>query len=170
MATSLFHGNVHVTGTLTANVVAPTATTVTNAMIVAGVTQKGISATKIEQMRSVTYAQPIDSVTINETVVLALIYGVAGAALAIAAGSITPCTGNATVAIDVLKDGTTILSAPITLNNAGVAYTPKSGVIAVSTLAATDVLTVDIDPTPGTGNIATGIYVNVVYTEDGIPS
>ncbi|KKK47116.1 hypothetical protein LCGC14_3158430, partial [marine sediment metagenome] len=168
MATSLFDGNVHVTGTLTANVLAPTTGTVTSDMIVAGVTQQGLAATKLEQMRSITYAQPIDSVTIDQTVVLTLIYGVAGAVVSVRAGSITPCTGNATVDIDVLKDGTTILSAAIALNNAGVAYTPKSGVIAVSAIAAGDVLTVDISPTVGTGVIATGIYINVVYTEDGI--
>src|SRR4051812_46702505 len=59
----------------------------------------------------------------------------------IRAGSVVACTGNATITVDVKKNGTTILSATIVLDNANTAYISEAGTIPNGTLVAGDVLT-----------------------------
>ena len=101
----------------------------------------------------------------TETVVLHWAYA-AGATLDVAIGSIAACIGDATVTVDVKKNGTTILSSVVTLDNANAAYTAEMGTVSVSAIASGDVLTAVITATAGTGTLATGLYVDLISQED----
>lgn len=99
------------------------------------------------------------------TQVLHVAYG-DGEVLAVRAGSVVAATGDSTVTVDVKKNGTTILSGTILLDNANVAYTPESGTASVSTYSADDVLTAVVTVSAGSGTLPTGLFVQVVLRED----
>lgn len=93
---------------------------------------------------------------------------VAGSVQSVKAASIAPAIGDSTVSIDVLKGGTTVLTAPIVLDNANSARVAESGTISgTQTLAIGDLLEIDVNATVGTGTLPTGLLVEVVVLEDG---
>jgi hypothetical protein len=92
--------------------------------------------------------------------------GTAGRIRAVRAGSVVAATGNSTATIDVRKNGTTVLSGTIVLDNANTAYVSEAGTLSVTSLAAGDVLTVVITVSAGTGTLPTGLFVTVVVDED----
>ncbi len=73
-------------------------------------------------------------------------------------GSVVACTGNATITVDCKKNGTTILSSPVTLDSANAAYTPEAGTVSVTSCADGDVFTVEVTVNEGTGALGTGLY------------
>ncbi len=137
-------------------------TSVGNSQITAGA---GIEAEKLEHHHSITGNQPNTAAT-TETRVIHNVYGATGDTLAFEAGSIVAATGNATVTLDVLKNGTTILASVITLDNANTARVAEAGSISVATLADGDVLEVVIVATIGTGALPTGLFYNLRLNED----
>jgi hypothetical protein len=89
-----------------------------------------------------------------------------GTIVGVVAGLVQPLTvGSLTV--DVLKNGTTILAAPIALNTTGgtggTAYDAVAGTLAVTTLAAGDTLEVVVAVTGPTGG--GGLYVELLTKE-----
>ena len=88
-----------------------------------------------------------------------------GTILNFEAGSIAVAVGDSTVTIDLLKDGVTCLSAVITLDTGNTVYTPEAATITVPAFAQTDVLTVTITATVGTGTLPTGVYCTCNFTE-----
>jgi len=150
----------YVGGNLSAATMTIPAGTVTNAAVSASA---GIVATKTVPQHVITYGQA-NTAAADETRVIHAAYG-AGTVIAVHAGSIGIAVGDATCTVDVKKDGTTILSAVITLDTGNTVYTPKAGTVSVSSYAATDVFTVVIDGTIGTGTLPTGVYVRLIVRE-----
>jgi hypothetical protein len=107
-----------------------------------------------------TYAQPNVTAT-TETKVVHGVFGTTGVLSAIKAGSIGVNAGAATVTIDLKKNGTSILSAVITLNNANTARVMVAGTFSATTLAVGDVLELVITATAGGGTLATGVFVEL---------
>jgi hypothetical protein len=68
------------------------------------------------------------------------------------------------VTVDLRKNGTTVLSAVITLNNANTARVAVAGALSVTTLVAGDVLEV-VTATAGGGTLATGVFAIVTVNE-----
>ena len=159
---NIISGDMHVDGTLTMKGVTLPNNSVTKDKVLAGT---GIEYTKLEHLHRATHKQPNSAAT-AETKAIALIIGATGSTLNFKAGCIAPCTGNATITVDLKKNGTTVLSAPITLDNAQAAYATVSGTITVPGLVAGDVLTVVVAVNAGTGALGTGLFASVNWKED----
>lgn len=156
-----FTENIHFASATFTDITLPNSS-VSNGQIVAGA---GIEAEKLEHQHSITGNQPNTAAT-TETRVIHNVFGATGDTLAFEAGSIVACVGGATVTLDVLKNGTTILTAPITLDNANTARVAEAGSISVASLVDGDVLEVVIVATVGGGTLATGLFYNLRLNED----
>lgn len=128
-------------------------------------TAAGIEAEKLEHHHSVTGNQPNTAAT-TETRVIHSVYGTTGDVLAFEAGSIVAATGNATVTLDLKKNGTTILTSVVTLDSANTAYIVEAGSIDTAPVVDGDVLSVVIVATVGTGALPTGLFYNLRLNED----
>lgn len=89
----------------------------------------------------------------------------AGSVLVARAGVVVACIGDSTISVDVRLNGTTILTAPISIDSGDVAYAKVSGSIPVATYSAGDVLEVVVTVTAGTGTLGQGLFVDVVCDE-----
>lgn len=166
MAANVIDGDCQVRGTLRATSFVAPASSIGGSAINAA---DPIPASKAEHRIIRTFGQVHGSVATTERRPVHLAYGATGDILSVQAGSVVACAGAATISIDVLKNGTTILSAPIVLDNANTAYAEESGTLSVTTFAAGDVIEVTVTATAGGGTLGQGVYVNVVMNEDANP-
>ncbi len=151
----VIRGSLTVTGTQTQPV------GLTNSNIASGA---AISATKLEHQYSQTYAQA-NVTAVAETKAVHVTYGTTGVILKFKAGSIAACAGDSTVTVDLKKNGTTVLTSPITLNSSSVARVAQSASPSVTALAVGDLLEVVVAISAGTGTLATGVFASVELTE-----
>lgn len=89
--------------------------------------------------------------------------------LGVRAGAIAPNQTGATVDVDLLKNGSSILSSAIQLTDADSARELKDGTsnLTSTTLAAGDVLELDFTATAGGGTLADGVFAEVIVEENG---
>jgi hypothetical protein len=114
-----------------------------------------------------TFDQPNTTAT-AETRVLHVVRGSTGTLKAFVAGSIVACVGAATITVDLRKNGSTVLTAVITLDSANTAYIVEAGTFASTSLVAGDVLTVVTTATAGGGTIGAGLFAELVVDEDPV--
>lgn len=129
-----------------------------------------VSASKLRRRLHLRKSQGNVAV-VAETGVLHVGYGVDGEVKAVRVSVIGKLTGDATVTIDVKKNGATILVAPIGLTLAIPAadYGTVAGNIVVSPgeqYVAGDVFTYHITVAAGTGTLPTGLTVEMIADED----
>ncbi len=128
-------------------------------------TSKRLATTKQVHQHNRTHSQANTTAT-SETRVLAEVRGATGTLKGFTAGSIVPCTTGATITVDLRKNGTTVLTAVITLNGSSVAYVSQTGTFASTSLVQGDVLTAVITATVGSGTLGTGTFCTLVWDED----
>lgn len=157
--------NLRVRGTLIPAVLTIPSGTVTNAGVAAGA---DIDITKVRHLHNKTWGQP-NSASTTETRVMH-VASLPGQVLSVKAGSIAIAIGNSTVTVDVKKNGTSVLTAVITLDNTNTARVAEAGTISGSQddLVAGDILETVITATIGTGTLPTGVFVNIEVDEDGV--
>jgi hypothetical protein len=160
--TSRLEGNYYIAGNLSAQSMTIPDLVIGNSQIAAGA---AIDPLKLRHQHRHTYAQPNTAAT-SETKVLHVVYGVTGSVVRFEAGSIVKAVGNSTVTVDLKKNGTTVLSAPITLDNTSANRGVQSATISVPALADNDVLEVTTVATIGTGTLPTGVYASLTVHED----
>lgn len=122
-----------------------------------------VEASKLEHQYAATVSQKLGTDAATEAAVAHVVYGTSGSLLAFEAGAVTPAGATTTVTVDLKKNGTTVLSGVITLNNTQAAYQLVSGTISGATLAADDVLTVHF--TLSGANEPQGVFARLVWTE-----
>lgn len=91
-----------------------------------------------------------------------------GTVTAFNAGPIVAATGDSTVTVDLKKNGTTVLTGTITLDNGDAAYSKVAGAIAssgVEDYVAGDVFTVVQTVTAGTGTLPQGVFWQATFDE-----
>ena len=125
-----------------------------------------IAASKLQHQHREVYAQESDTTAAAEQRVVHVVKGTAGQVRTIKAGCVTPCVGDATITVDLLKNGASILTATFDLTSAQSAYDLVAGTIDDDTLAGGDVLEVDIAVSAGTGTLGKGVFVYVDLWED----
>ncbi len=91
-----------------------------------------------------------------------------GTIVRVKVGSVVICAGAATITVDIKKNGTTVLSAVVTLNSSNVAYTAVDGTITVPALVAGDILECVAVATAGGGTLGQGLFVFVDIDENGV--
>lgn len=164
MAQQLIPNDVFVQGNLSAKTVTLPASTVTDANVV-GAT--GIQASKLQHQYETPYSQASGASVVTATVPLHTVFGATATILGFYAGTIVVATGNDTVTVDLRKNGSTILTAVITLDSTKAArtlYTPAG--FTSTSLVAADWLDVVVTATHNTGVLPQGLYVRLVHRED----
>lgn len=160
MAQSRIEGDVFVNGQVSCTGFAPPASSITNAAVEAAA---GIVATKLEHQDHSVYAQANGTNNTAKRQVVKIVYGTTGDIIAVKARNTTAASGSDKTTVDVYKNGTTVLSAPIDLDTAaGTAV--QAGTLSVSTLASGDVLEV-VTALSGS-NVGQGVAVDVITRED----
>lgn len=155
-------GDVVIRGSLTATgAVNLPAGSVANAAIAS---VADIDASKMEHQYELTLSGALGAAAATEARVIHVVYGATGAILAFRAGAVVAAGTSTTLSIDLKKNGTTVLSAPISLSNAQAAYQLASGTVAVPGLVSGDVLTAHA--TLSGSNAAQGWFCQVVLRED----
>jgi len=163
MAQSRIEGDVYITGSLGSKTFSPPDASITNASVKAAA---GISATKLEHRFQRVLAQA-NTAAADETRVVHVVYGATGAIVAFSAGSIAKAVGDAITTVDLKVNGSSVLSAVITLDSANTNRVAEAGTVTTPALVAGDVLEVVIDGTIGTGTLPTGVFAQVTLTEAG---
>lgn len=76
--------------------------------------------------------------------------------------------GGATVTVDLKKNGTTVLSGVITIDNTAVAFEAQDATLSSPTYAADDEFEVVVDATTGGGTLPQGLSVLLVVAEASV--
>lgn len=124
-----------------------------------------ISADKLEHRNVVNFSQVHGSAATAERRVVYCAHG-AGTLDFAQAGVTVAAVGDSTVSVDVKKNGTTVLSGAIVLDNSNVAFTPEDGTISSAAYVAEDVFEVVVTVSAGTGTLPQGLFVQLVFTEE----
>jgi len=163
MGTSRQDGDLFVVGDLGARTMSIPSGTVDNDDVQAAA---GISATKVEHQFTKSYSQESATGAADEARVLHGVQGATGSIVAFEVGSVVANIGVAVVAIDLLKNGTTVLSSAVQLTSSHTAYEVVAATVGTTSLVDGDVLEAGIDGTAGGGTLAKGVFVNLIIRED----
>lgn len=163
MALSEHRGDLYVSGVLSAGTFNLSSGSVTDAAVLSNA---GIDADKLEHRHRITYSQESGTTSATEDKIIHVVHGTAGTVNAFEAGSVTLCTGAGTITVDLHKNGSTILSAPITLDTGNTVYVTESGTISSASLSDGDVLEVVVVATAGGGSVGNGVFASVEIDED----
>lgn len=162
MIPTVVQGDMYVAGTLSAKNVTLPSGAINNSSIAA---DAGIAANKLQHQHRVHFAQP-DTAAAAETRAVYRCYGQTGTLVGVYVGSIGICTGDATVTVDVRKNGVTMLNTVVTLSSGNAARVGVAGNIAVSSLVAGDLVEIVVTPNAGTGSLGTGLFASLTIHED----
>lgn len=161
MAQTRHEGDWHCNGTASFKTLNIPDSTVVNADVSS---TADVGQEKLEHQHAKHYSQA-NSAASDETRMVHVVYGASGTILDFRAGSIAKAVGDSTCTFDLKKNGTTCLSAVITLDNANTNRVAEAGTLSVTTLANGDVLEVVIDATIGTGTLPTGVFCELRLKE-----
>ncbi len=162
MAGTRFEGDIFVPGNISSRTLTIPAGTVLNAAVGSAA---AIAATKTIQQHVLTVSQESGTAVPDEEFVVHCVYGATATAVAFEAGAVVASAGAATVSVDLHKNGTTVLSAAITLNSSQTAYETVTATISTTAYTDGDVLEVIIDGTVGGGTLAKGVFATLVLRE-----
>lgn len=169
MAQDILYNDLYVSGNVACKTFSPPAACIGNAAVqTPSPASGGIGTQKLIHRWQDIYAQGSSSTTAAaDQKVVRAIRGGTGTILDFKAGCVVPCTGNATITVDLWKNGVSILSATITLNNSQSArqLVQAAGFTSTS-LVATDVLEVKVTVNAGTGTLGQGLFAVVALDED----
>ena len=152
-------------GTLTAKNVNHPAGSVTNAAVAAAA---GLAASKLEHQHQPCYAQESDTTAAAEDFVIHVIRGATGRMMAFSAACVVANIGAAVVTVDLHKNGSSMLTAAITIDSGDAAYAIVAGTIdpAKEDLVVDDVLEVVVTVAAGGGTLGKGAFAQAVIVED----
>ncbi len=158
-------GDLHVQGGLSCESLIVPANAVGNSQVPAAA---NIDADKLQHRHEYIFGDPYNKYACDIRAVCAVITttGATGSVVRFCAGSSVANIGNATVVVDLLKNGTTILTAPITLTSTHTAREIVDATINTSTIAENDVFEWKTTVTPGTGTEAMGLFIKAIFDVD----
>ena len=127
----------------------------------------GVEASKLEHQHRCTYAQEsATTAAAGLDEVIHVVKGTTGTLKTFVAGNVVANVAGATITVDLLKNGVSILDAAIELDNTDLAYIPKAGVIDTAAVVADDVLEVVVTVAAGGGTIGKGVFAALDLWED----
>ena len=126
-----------------------------------------IDAVKLEHRHMSSYSQDLDTESVPEDRMLHIVYGNTGAITSFEAGSSTICAGDATITVDLRKNGVTnsLLTAAIVLDTNNTGYIAEGSTIDTAEVEDGDVLHVIIT-TAGTSAAGKGVFCTLGLNED----
>lgn len=164
MVASRIEGDQHVNGDLSAKTLRVPANTIVNSHISSAA---AIAASKMEHRLTKTYSQELDTTSASEERALHIVYGATGDIISFDVGSSTACAGDATITVDLRKNGvtTSLLTAAVVLDTDNTAFIVEGGTIDTAGVVADDVLHVIIT-TAGTSAVGKGVFCTLQLNED----
>lgn len=123
-----------------------------------------IDQTKLKQQYAPAHGQPHGTAAVSERKVIHVARS-AGNVQAVEAGHVVAGVTGATLTVDLKKNGTTVLSAVISLVVDAAAYTRVTGAISSAAYVAGDVFELVITATAGGGTLPQGVFADVVFRE-----
>jgi hypothetical protein len=156
-------GDVFVAGELSSQTMGIPSATVVNDDVAAAA---AIVASKLEHQFAKVVCQESGTTCTDETYVAHVGYGATGTIVSFKCGVITACVGAATIAVDLLKNGVSILNSAATINSNHSARELVTGTISTSAYVTGDVLEIDFNETTGGGTQGKGVFAEVVLQED----
>lgn len=156
-------GDVNVIGAIRATSIQTATAAITDGMIVA---LAGIDASKLDHAHRVVYAQESATTAVAESRVVHVVVGATGTVNSISAGCVVPAVGAATCTVDLKKNGSSILTAPISIDSGDAARALVAGAISSAALAVGDVLEIVTTATAGGGTIGKGLFAAIDIFED----
>ena len=159
-----FECDVHINGDLKMDSLQIPSATLVNSHVSAAA---DIAATKLEHRHMSTYSQELDTTSASEERTLHIVYGNTGTITSFEAGSATACAGDATITVDLRKNGvtTSLLAAAIVLDTNNTAYVVEGSTIDTAAVEDGDVLRVIIT-TAGTSAVGKGVFCTLGLNED----
>lgn len=165
MTSALFNGDVHIAGTLTfgsgGGVTLP-AGVVQNLQVEEGAK---LDASKSESRLRKEYAQVSTAVAAAEIKVIHVAKA-AGTVLGFVAGLVAKSLSGATVSFDLKKNGATILTGLVVINDTHANYEVVSGTINTTSYVAEDVFEVAVTVDAGGGTLGDGAFAQAVFDEN----
>ncbi len=159
---STVDGDLHIQGTLSSKLANFPANSVGNKQVSA---DAALASTKLIQRLRKNWFQ--GGTVVDDVVGVAIISGATGTVVAVQAClTEVACVGAAVIDLDLLKNGSTILSATFQIDSADALYAVLVGTINTPGLVVGDVLEIDVNETTGGGTQGSGILIEVVYDED----
>lgn len=161
MAQSVHQGDLFVNGTFYASTMVLASSSVTDTTVQAAA---NIAASKLEHQYEITYAQESATDAAAGAWAVHVVKGTTGAIVDFRVGVVVAAAVAGNVIIDLLKNGSSILSSTITLDSGDAAYslTQPAGYSSTA-LAAGDVLEVKIVSAAATK--PKGVFAQLVVTE-----
>jgi hypothetical protein len=89
----------------------------------------------------------------------------AGTLVAFKVTQVVAATGDSTATVNLLKNGTTVLSASVVINNSRAAFAVQTATIAAAAYAAGDVFEIQITVSAGSGTLPQGVSALAVLRE-----
>ncbi len=156
--------DLYVPGSLGAAAFNPPLGCVVNTSIAAGA---NVAATKLQKDHLKTLADKSTVTATSYQQIVHVVEGTTATVIQVTATEKVANIGAATVTVDLLKNGTTILSAVLTRSSADTAMVVER-VIAFTSAALVigDVLEIKFVATAGGGTLATGMFAQVTIRED----
>lgn len=128
----------------------------------------GIAATKMQHQYSQSYSQEAGTTTAADEQAMHIVWGATGTVVAFEAGSVTACTVDATITVDLHNDGASILTTPIVLDNGNAVYTPEEASIDTAAVVDGDVLAVVVTVDAAAGVLGNGLFASLIVREDAV--
>ena len=167
MAQGTWPGDLRALGNITGASFTLTASCVTDTHVAVPTVGSGIGAGKVMHRFDKQYAQAAAANVVNAQVIVHVVRGTTATVNEIVIVPVVTVTGNDNVAIDLLKNGSSILNTPVTLTNTAANYSKTTGVVTAggTGMAAGDVIEVKLTANHGTGTLAQGLGVQVQIDE-----
>lgn len=80
-------------------------------------------------------------------------------------GSVVKATGDSTTTVNLYKNGSTILTAPIVLDSANTNFIPETAAFSTAAYSAGDVFEIVETVSAGSGTLPQGVFANLVVHE-----
>lgn len=167
---TVFPGDISTPGTVSAGTILSTSPFLTDAMVLLNLgSGAAIDARKVKMQKVHTYVNSESATTaVSEQRTVHIGYGQTGNVIAFWAAAVVANVGAATVTLDLWKNGSTILTSVITLNNSQTARQVVTATIASAPYVVNDYFEVKVVATAGGGTIAKGVAAIVVFREDPV--
>ena len=163
MAQDVINNDLYVTGTVSMKTLAIPQATITDAMVQTAV--PAIDAPKLRHQYVNSYQQKSTATAVADQQVKHIVRG-AGTIESFWVGSVVANIGAATVTFDLWKNGSSVLSATISLTSSNTAYVMAQATLASNTIAIGDVLEVKVTVAAGGGTLALGPFARLTTRED----
>ena len=124
-----------------------------------------IQATKLQHQHQKGLAQNSNVAATSQRQPIHVVYGANATLVEFEAGAVVPATGNDTVTVDLWKNGSSVLTTPITLNSSQSARQLVAASLSTTTAVASDVFEVNIVYTHNTGAAPQGVFCQFVLQE-----